>query len=383
MQVYLDNAATTRVDPEAVELMSKIFTEDYGNPSSLHKIGYKAEQYVNEALNVFSGQLKWKRKNVIFTSGGTESNNTAIFGTALFKEARGKHIITSAVEHSSVSEPFNVLEKRGWEVDRISVDSEGVINLDELREKLRPDTVLLSLMHVNNETGAIQPVEEAGALVKEKSPECFFHVDDIQGFGKIKTDTRKAGIDLLSVSAHKIHGPKGVGLLYVSDKAGHIPPLVYGGGQQNGMRSGTINVPGIAGFGKAASLMYEDLEGNFDRMKELRDYFTSELRKLPDIKINAGERVSPYIVSLTVKGVRAEVLLHALEERGVYVSAGSACSSHKKHISPTLVAMGLTESEAEETIRFSFNRHTTKEELTYAADSLFEVIPELRRFKRR
>ncbi len=383
MEAYLDNAATTRVEPEVVELMDKIYKEDYGNSSSLHKLGYIAEQYVNDALNVFSGTLKWKRKNVIFTSGGTESNNTAIFGATLFRESRGKHIITTAVEHSSVAEPFNVLEKRGWEVERLSVDAEGVIDLNELEGKLRSDTVLVSIMHVNNETGAVQPVMEAGKIIREKSPDCLFHVDDIQGFGKIKLDTRNAGIDFLSVSSHKIHGPKGVGLLYVSDIASHIPPLMYGGGQQNGMRSGTINVPGIAGFGKAASLMYEDIDGNYARIKELRDHFTEEIQKLPDIKVNGGEKISPYIVSLTVKGVRAEVLLHALEDRGVYVSAGSACSSHKKHLSPTLLSMGLTEKEAEETIRFSFNRHTTDAELKYACECLSETVPELRRFKRR
>ena len=383
MEAYLDNAATTRVEPEVVELMDRVYREDYGNPSSLHKIGYAAEQYVSDALNVFSGTLKWKRKNVIFTSGGTESNNTAIFGAALFREARGKHIITTAVEHPSVAEPFNVLEKRGWEVERLSVDSEGVIDLEELEDKLRSDTVLVSVMHVNNETGAVQPVTEAGEIIRDKSPDCLFHVDDIQGFGKLKLDIRKAGIDLLSVSSHKIHGPKGTGLLYVSDIAGHIPPLIYGGGQQNGMRSGTINVPGIAGFGKAVSMMYTDLDKEHERLKKLREDFVSKVLEIPDTKVNGGERVSPCIVSLTVRGVRAEVLLHALEGRGVYVSAGSACSSHKKHVSPTLSAMGLTDKESEETIRFSFCRHTGEEELEYSLECLREIIPELRRFKRR
>ncbi len=383
MQAYLDNAATTRVDSQVVELMDKVFTEDYGNPSSLHKMGYTAEQYINDALNVFSGPLKWKRKNVVFTSGGTESNNTALIGTALFRENRGKHIITTAIEHASVSEPLKFLEKRGWEIGTLGVDERGTVDLDELESKLRDDTVLVSVMHVNNETGVIEPIEEIGNIIRKKAPECYFHVDDIQGFGKIKLDIRKAEIDLLSVSSHKIHGPKGTGLLYVSDRASHITPLMMGGGQQNGMRSGTINVPGIAGFALAASLMYENIDDNFSRTAGLRERFVSEILKNSGVKVNSGDRQSPYIVSLTVKDVRAEVLLHALEDRGVFVSAGSACSSHKKKGSATLKAIGLTDKEAEETIRLSFNRHTSDEETDYAIDCLNEVIPSLRRFKRR
>lgn len=383
MQAYLDNAATTRVLPEAKELMDKIFTEDYGNPSSLHKIGFTAEQYVVEALNVFSGLLKWKRKNVVFTSGGTESNNTAILGTALFRENRGKHIITSAIEHSSVSEPLKVLSKRGWEVETLGVNSEGIVDPEELRDKLRPDTVLVSVMHVNNETGSIQPVEEIGRIIREKTPECFFHVDDIQGFGKVKLDVRKADIDFLSVSGHKIHGPKGVGLLYYSDRASHITPLISGGGQQNGMRSGTINVPGIAGFAKAAEFVLKEEDANFSRIRGLREYFVSELAKIPDTRVNGSPEGSPYIVSYLVKGVRSEVLLHALEDRGTYVSAGSACSSHKKHLSATLKAMGLDDADAGSVVRFSFCAFTEKEELDYALSCLNEVIPALRRFKRR
>ncbi len=383
MQTYLDNAATTRVEPQVVELMDKVFTEDYGNPSSLHKLGYTAEQYINDALNVFSGKLKWKRKNVVFTSGGTESNNTALIGTALFRENRGKHIISTAIEHPSVSEPLKFLEKRGWEVELLGVDKGGAVDLNELESKLRDDTVLVSVMHVNNETGVIEPVEEIGSIIKKRAPECYFHVDDIQGFGKIKLDIRKAGIDLLSVSSHKIHGPKGTGLLYVSDRASHITPLMMGGGQQNGMRSGTINVPGIAGFALAASLMYDSIDDTVSGMTGLRERFVSEILKNNGVTVNSGDRQSPYIVSLTVKDVRAEVLLHALEDRGVYVSAGSACSSHKRKGSATLKAIGLTDKEAEGTIRLSFNRHTSEEEIDYAIDCLNELIPSLRRFKRR
>ncbi len=383
MHAYLDNSATTKVAPEVVEIMNKVFLEDYGNPSSLHKMGFEAEKYVNEAIDTFSKILKCNKKNIVFTSGGTESNNTAIIGTALFKESRGKHIITTEIEHPAVSEPVSFLEKRGWEIDRLSVNSEGLVDPEELKEKLRPDTVLVSIMHVNNEIGAVEPIEELGNIIKDKAPECFFHVDDIQGFGKLKMDIKRSNIDFLSASAHKIHGPKGVGLLFVSDRASHIPPMMMGGGQQSGMRSGTVNVPGIAGFAEAVKCLYENIDGSFDKIKDLRDFFTGELLKIPDTRINGGENVSPYIVSLSVKGVRSEVLLHALEDKGVYVSAGSACSSHKKHGSVTLKAIGFTDKEAEETVRFSFSCHTTKEELEYALECLNEIVPGLRRFKRR
>ncbi|MBQ7724616.1 MAG: cysteine desulfurase [Lachnospiraceae bacterium] len=383
MYAYLDNSATTRVAPEVIKIMEKAFSEDYGNPSSLHKMGFEAEKYVSEAQEIFSKILKCNKKNIVFTSGGTESNNTALIGTALFKESRGKHVITTEIEHPAVSEPLSFLEKRGWEIERLTVNSDGLVDPEELRQKLRPDTVLVSVMHVNNEIGAVEPVEEIGKIIHEKVPECFFHVDDIQGFGKIKLAVRDSYIDLLSVSSHKIHGPKGVGLLYMSDRASHIPPMMMGGGQQNGLRSGTVNVPGIAGFAEAAKLMYANIDDSYSNINGLRDFFVREALNIPDTVVNGGEKVSPYIVSLSVKGVRSEVLLHALEDREVYVSAGSACSTHKKHGSVTLKAIGLADKEAEETVRFSFSCHTTEEELKYAIDCLNDIVPGLRRFKRR
>ncbi len=383
MEAYMDNSATTRTDDRVVELMDKIMKEDFGNPSSLHKMGFNAEEYVIKALDTFSGILKCGRKNIIFTSGGTESNNTAIIGTAIFKENRGRHIITTVTEHPSVLEPLRFLEKRGWRTEFIDVDEKGQVDIRELISKVRKDTVLVSIMHVNNETGAVLPVEELSKAVHEANPECFFHVDDVQGFGKIPLDMKNANIDLLSVSSHKIHGPKGAGLLFISDRASHISPLIFGGGQQEGKRSGTLNVPGIAGFAGAAELMYKDIHENYRRIREIREYFAGEVLKIPDTAINGGEEVSPYILSLTVNGIRAEVLLHALEGKNVYISAGSACSSHKKKISPTLKAMGLSADEAESTVRFSFSVHTVKEEADYCLQCLNTVIPELRRFKRR
>ena len=379
----MDNSATTRTDDAVVELMDRIYREDYGNPSSLHKIGYRAEQYVNDALDTFSSILQCKRKNIVFTSGGTESNNTAIIGTALFKESRGKHIITSVTEHPSVLEPVRTLEKRGWEVEFLNVDSEGHVDPDELRSKIRKDTVLVSLMHVNNEIGSITPVSEMGKVIHEANPECFFHVDDVQGFGKIGLKMKDSHIDFLSASSHKIHGPKGSGLLYMSDRAVHISPYIMGGGQQGGMRSGTLNVPGIAGFAKAAELIYKDIEENHSRAKEIREYFVTEAEKMEGVRANGSAEGSPYILSLSVKGIRAEVLLHALEEKGVYISAGSACSSHKKKVSDTLKGIGLTDDDAGSTVRFSFSVHTDMKEAEYCIECLNEVIPGLRRFRRR
>ncbi len=383
MESYLDNSATTRVLPEVVKLMEKIYLSDFGNPSSLHTKGFDAERYITEARDVFTGILKCSRKEVFFTSGGTESNNTAILGTALAKGKRGHHMITTVVEHAAVSSPMRFLEERGWEIDRLSVDHEGRISLDELREKLRPDTVLVSIMHVNNEIGTIQPVEEAGKLIREIAPDCLFHVDDIQGFGKIPLIPKKCGIDFLSASSHKLHGPKGVGLLYMSERA-HALPIIYGGGQQNGMRSGTENVPGVAGFAAAVKEIMSHVQENEAHMKELREYFVSEVTKIPDVTINGcPEHAAPHIVSVTIKDVRAEVLLHALEAKEIYVSAGSACSSNQPHVSETLKSIDVPAYALDSTVRISFSPYTKKEELEYTINALGEIVPALRRFTRK
>ncbi len=384
MKAYLDNAATTPVDPEAVEVMEKVFREDFANPSSLHKMGFEAEQYVNSARETFSKLLKCGKKNIVFTSGGTEGNNTAIVGTALFKESRGKHILVSAIEHPSVSEPVKFLKNRGWDAEVLPVDSRGYVSAEDLKQRIRSDTVLVSVMHVNNEIGTVEPVEKLGAAVREANPDCFFHVDDIQGFGKIRLDIRKAGIDFLTASAHKIHGPKGAGLLYISERASHIPPFMQGGGQQDGLRSGTVNVPGIAGFETAARIAFEGMDGAYERVSELKQNFLSGLSDIEGISLKGPKEASPYITSLTVDGIRAEVLLHALEEYDIFISAGSACSSNKAHrISPTLSGIGASKEDTESTVRFSFSRETTAEEIGYTVDALHAIIPGLRRFKRR
>ena len=384
MEAYLDNSATTRCYEEVRDIVAKTMMEDYGNPSSMHLKGVEAEKYVKEAAREIARTLKAQEKEIYFTSGGTESDNWALIGTAMANQRRGKHIITTVFEHAAISAPAAWLEEQGFEVTRIPVDSRGNLSMEELAAAIREDTTLVSAMYVNNELGAVLPVEKIGALIKKKNPHTLFHVDAIQAYGKYRIYPKKMKIDLLSVSSHKIHGPKGVGFLYVGDKV-KIHPLILGGGQQKGMRSGTDNVPGIAGMGEAARIIYEHLEENTSHMRELKEYFRGELGKIENVEINgpeAGEG-APHILNASFLGVRSEVLLHALEDRGIYVSAGSACSSHKKTGSPSLGAIGLSPERKESAVRFSFSEFTTKEELDYTLETLKSLLPMLRRYARR
>ena len=383
MEAYLDNSATTPVFPEAAELVMKIMTQDYGNPSSMHRKGYDAEQYIKESKDIFAKILKVNEKEIFFTSGGTEADNMAVIGAAMANRRSGNHIITTKIEHPAIKSPMKYLEERGFKVDYLSVDSNGIISLEELKSLMTDQTILVSIMHVNNEMGAVEPLEEAAALIKECNPKCLFHVDDIQGFGKLRIYPKKWKIDMLSVSGHKIHGPKGTGMLYVSEQVKMVP-IIYGGGQQTGMRSGTENVPGIAGMGIAAQMIYADINETTQELYRLKRIFTGEVVKIPDVTVNGytDERSAPHIVSVSVKGVRSEVLLHALEEKGVYVSAGSACASNKPAVSETLKAIGLGKELLESTVRFSFSVHTTEEEIRYALKVMEEVIPMLRKFVR-
>lgn len=383
MEAYLDNSATTPVFPEVAELVMKIMTQDYGNPSSMHRKGYDAEQYIKESKDIFAKILKVNEKEIFFTSGGTEADNMAVIGAAMANRRSGNHIITTKIEHPAIKSPMKYLEEQGFKVDYLSVDSNGIISLEELKSLMTDQTILVSIMHVNNEMGAVEPLEEAGALIKECNPKCLFHVDDIQGFGKLRIYPKKWKIDMLSVSGHKIHGPKGTGMLYVSEQVKMVP-IIYGGGQQTGMRSGTENVPGIAGMGIAAQMIYSDIKETTLELYRLKRIFTGEVVKIPDVTVNGytDERSAPHIVSVSVKGVRSEVLLHALEEKGVYVSAGSACASNKPAVSETLKAIGLGKELLESTVRFSFSVHTTEEEIRYALKVMEEVIPMLRKFVR-
>ena len=384
-EVYLDNAATTAVCPAAREAVLSVLTDNYGNPSSLHRKGSDAEKVLRETRESIAAGLHVKEKEIFFTSGGTESNNWAILGGARAKIRQGKHVITSAIEHPSVSESFRRLEQEGFELTVLPVDKEGFIRPETLAEALRPDTVLVSLMAVNNEIGTVEPIEKLGAVIKEKNPKTLFHVDAVQAFGKIPLSPKSRGVDLLTGSSHKIHGPKGCGFLYVAEDA-RILPLIAGGGQEKGLRSGTENVPGIAGFGAAAKEALAGLTENAAHMRALRLRLKDGLLLLDSVSVNgpADEAfAAPHLVSATFKGVRSEVLLHALEEKGIYVSSGSACSSHKREMSPVLKAIGMEKQAAESTLRFSLSRYNTEEEIDYVLETLSSLLPLLRRFTRR
>ncbi len=383
MEAYFDNSATTRCYPEVAEIVVKTMTEDFGNPSAMHLKGVEAEKYVREAAQTLAKILKVNEKEIIFTSGGTESNNLALFGGADANKRSGNHIITTSVEHAAVGQPAERLEQMGYEVTIVPVDHRGVVQLEALEKALRPDTILVSTMYVNNEVGAVMPVEEIAKLVHEKSPKALYHVDAIQAFGKYRIYPKKAGIDMLSVSSHKIHGPKGVGFLYINEKA-RIQPQILGGGQQAGMRSGTDNVPGIAGLGVAAKMVYTDFDEKIEHMYQLKERLAEGFLKLPDVRLNGMEirEGAPQILSASFLGVRSEVLLHTLEEKGIYVSAGSACSSHKRKAAGTLSAMGMEAAQRESTLRFSFSEENTFEEVDYALEVIGQVLPILRRYSR-
>lgn len=383
MEVYLDNSATTRCFDEVAQLMHKIMCEDYGNPSSMHHKGVEAERYVRDARETLAKILKVNEKEILFTSGGTESDNIAVIGTAMANHRRGRQLITTQIEHPAILQPMAYLQNQGFEVTYLPVDREGRISLKDLERAIRPDTILVSIMHTNNEIGSLQPVAEAGELIKKCNPQTMFHVDAVQGFGKFRIYPKKMQIDMLSVSAHKIHGPKGVGFLYLREGA-RVNPIMYGGGQQKGMRSGTENVAGSAGMAKAAELVYRDLDGDMERMYALREMLINGVSQIEEVKVNGcpGREGAAHIVSLSVRGVRSEVLLHALEERGIYVSAGSACASHKPQPSATLRAIGIEKELLDSTIRFSFSVFTTKEEIAYTVQALNEMVPMLRRYTR-
>lgn len=383
MEVYLDNSATTRVFPEVAELVTKIMCEDYGNPSSMHMKGVQSEQYIRYAKETFAKLLKVQEKEIFFTSGGTESDNLAILGCVGANLRAGKHLITTHIEHPAVLETMKYLEKQGFDVTYLGVDEHGIVRPEDVKNALRPDTILVSVMHTNNELGSLQPLEEISKVIKEYNPSILFHVDAVQGFGKFRIYPKKLGIDLLAMSSHKIHGPKGVGLLYVNEKV-KIHPISFGGGQQKGMRSGTENVPGIAGMAKAAEMVYAHLEEDNERLYGLKEYFINGLKQLEDVQVNGltGRDSAPHVVSVSVRGVRSEVLLHALEDKGIYVSAGSACASNHPQTSETLKAIGLDKDLLNSTIRFSFSTFTTKEEIDYTLQAMYDMIPMLRRYSR-
>ena len=384
MEVYLDNSATTRCFDEVAALMTRIMCEDYGNPSSLHRKGVEAEKYIRYAKEVIAKNLKVNEKEIFFTSGGTESDNLALRGCAYANCRSGRHLITTQIEHPAILQTMKHLEEEGFRVTYLPVDSKGCIRLEDLERAITGETILVSIMHTNNEVGSLQPIEEAGALIKRMNPRILFHVDAVQGYGKFRIHPKKMKIDLLSVSGHKIHGPKGIGFLYVDEKV-KIKPILFGGGQQGGTRSGTENVPGAAGLAKAVEMIYQNLDEEVGRLYELKQTFVEGVKKIDDVIVNGhpDETGAPHVVSVSIRGVRSEVLLHALEDKGIYVSAGSACSAHKPQPSATLQAMGVDRELLGSTIRFSFSVFTTMEEVDYTLQAMYDLIPMLRKYTRK
>lgn len=382
-EIYLDNSATTRCFPEVVRLMDKILLEEYGNPSSMHHKGVEAERHLQEAKKIYAHILKVGERTLYFTSCGTESDNIAIIGGAMANQRDGKHLITTRIEHPAVLESMKFLESQGFEVTYLPVDESGLVDPQAVEDAVRDDTILVSIMHTNNEIGALEPVAEIGARIKAKNPKTLFHVDAVQGFGKAYIYPSRMHIDLLAASGHKVHGPKGTGLLYIGEGV-KVHPLIFGGGQQKGMRSGTENTAGIAGMALASKMLYEHLEEDRKKLYGMKELFIKEVSGIPDVHVNGltGPDSAPHIISLSIGGVRAEVLLHALEEKGIYVSSGSACSSNRPHLSATLEAIGEPKEYMDSTIRISMSVMNEPEQLKAAADALKEIVPFLRKFTR-
>lgn len=369
-EIYFDNSATTRVCDEAAAKAAEMMTKNYGNPSSLHAMGFRAEQELRAAREAVADQLSAKPEEIYFTSGGTESNNIALFGTAHARKKRGNRIVTTQVEHPSVLNAVKRLEQEGFEVVRLKPDRQGKIAPEAVREAVTPETILVSMMAVNNEVGSILPVEAAADAIEEKQAPALLHIDAVQAFGKLPLRVHRLRADLMSVSAHKIHGPKGVGALFVR-RGAHIEPLTYGGGQEKDMRPGTESMPLIAAFGAAVQAL-PDAEAELTVMRKLNESLRSELAKLPGITVNSPEDALPYILNFSANGVRAETMLHFLSERGIYVSSGSACS--KGRASHVLTAMDLPRERIASALRLSFCRFNTEEEMQKFAAALSDGL---------
>ena len=381
--IYLDNAATTSVLPEAVEAMRQVMLEDFGNPSSLHRLGIAAEKRIESARDTLAQVLSCPPESVYFTSGGTEGNNLLLQGAIRAKRRQGRHVLTSAVEHPAVLETLQVMAEAGEiDLELLPVDGDGVVDPREVQSRLRSDTVLVSVMMVNNETGSIQPIAEIGRLLQ--GHRCLFHVDGIQAVGKLEVDLSQLSVDLLTLSGHKLHGPKGVGAVFVREGV-RIPALQHGGGQERGLRSGTEPVPGIVGMATALQELYPQREEIYRRVRQLKELAWQRLQAaIPDISLNGAlERTSPFILNVGFAGVRGEVLLHYLEQDNIFVSTGSACSSRRRVVSHVLEAMGLEESVAEGSIRISFSHQSTEAEVEGLVHSLDKAVRELRALYRR
>lgn len=382
--IYFDNAATTRASEQVAEKVTEMLCHNFGNPASVNKLGLQVEKEIKKTTEILSRGIHCKINEIYYTSGGTEGDNWAIFGTAEGYQRQGKHLITTKIEHPAVKKPMETLEQKGYDITWLSVDKKGKIDLEELKQSIRKDTILVSIILINNETGVIQDVEKIGKIIKQQNENTLFHVDAVQAFGKYAIDVEKMNIDLLTMSAHKINGPKGVGMLYKRQGL-KVKPYILGGGQQQGQRSGTENGAGVAGLGVAADICFQNMKKNqqtiFDVKRTLAEGI---LNGIADVQINGDtlEQSSPYVLNVTFKGLKSEVLLHALESKDIFVSAGSACDSKKKVGSPVLTAMGLPFNEIEGAVRFSFCQYNTVEEAQECVKQLKEIVPFLRKYNR-
>ncbi len=381
--IYFDNAATTKAYPEVVEKMKELLLETYGNPSSVTKMGLSADKEIRATAQHIANTIHCKADEIYFTSGGTESDNTAIFGVQRGYARQGNHFITTEIEHAAVTEPMKQIEEQGGDVTVLPVDEKGYVSIESLVDAIRSDTVLVSIMHVNNEVGTVQDLQKIGEAIKAKNPKTLFHVDAVQGFLKYPIDVTKMKIDLLSMSGHKIHATKGIGALYISKNLSKFKPLIYGGGQQKGQRGGTENTPAIAGFGVAIEKNMKQMNERLEAVKAIKTTFIEHVLEIENTKINGDvTHGSPYILNVSFSGLRSEVLLHTLEEKGIFVSSGSACNSKKKTASHVLLAMGIDDKEIDGAIRFSFTPENTVDEVHTCIAVLKEVVPFLRKYNR-
>ena len=379
--IYLDNAATTKVNKKVLESMMPYFSEIYCNPSAAYSFATKGRIAIEEARNHAAKLIGASDMEIYFTSGGSESDNWAIKAVAESFSDKGKHIITTKIEHHAVLHTCEYLERHGFDITYLNVDSDGKVRLDELKKSIREDTILISVMTANNEIGTIQPVAEIGKIAHEKG--ILFHTDAVQAYGHIPINVDEMNIDLLSASGHKFNGPKGVGIMYIR-KGVKIRSFIHGGSQERGRRAGTYNVPGIAGLGLATKMIYNDLDMKVALMRELKDYFIEQAGKIENTTVHGlkDEGSAPHIISVGFAGIRSEVLLHTLEEKGIYVSSGSACASNHPAISGVLKGIGAGKEYLDATLRFSMSEFTTEEEIDYTLETLYNCVPMLRKYTR-
>lgn len=375
--VYFDNSATTALDEEVLKRMMPYLTKQYGNASSIYKLGRESKKAIEESREKVAKILNCEPNEIYFTSGGSESDNTAIKGIAYNYKDKGNHIITSKIEHPAVLETCKQLENDGFEVTYLNVDENGIINLEELKEAIKPETILISIMFANNEIGTIEPVEEIGKIASKNN--IIFYTDAVQAVASLKIDVKEMNIDSLSLSAHKFYGPKGIGVLYVNKKV-KFQKFINGGHQERNKRAGTENVASIVGLAEAMELAYENLEENNKKIKELRDYYVQEVQKrIPYIKINGDlEKRLPGNSNISFRYIEGEGLLLSLDIRGIYASSGSACTSGSLDPSHVLLAIGLPHEIAHGSLRISIGKNNTKEEVDYLLDNLVEVVQRLR-----